>query len=303
MLCCIVPYVEIKSETIQFCLSSHLCWICKLLVSITSFISRFLASRSARLCWSLWAQTSFSTSSISRSISSSSFFRFSSWSVKYFKYLCWSSASSAWTTSHARTNMTTLCSSCSVCMTSSKILNMCTQCSSVLSFFLSVPAQQRSKEFLRVDRLSPSPQFLCVFCCDLNLVGIPLTLSLRDYLPLSSFLFLVGVLREHLLQDAHVRLQLLLLLSGQTLHLEAKAAIQLLLPGPLILQFLLLLPLLLQPLHLQLLPLERPPDQMDCYHYVDSYLFRIFTVIFIRDHIKQRSCLTWQWKNKMTKLI
>lgn len=167
---------------------------------------------------------------------------------------------------------------------------MCTQCSSVLSFFLSVSAQQRSKEFLRVDRLSPSPQFLCIFCCDLNLVDIPL--GLHDYLPLSSFLLLVGVLREHLLQDAHVRLQLLLLLSGQTLHLEAKAAIQFLLPGPLILQFLLLLPLLLQLLHLQLLPLERPPDQMDCYRYVDSYLFRIFTVIFIRDHTNVMSDMT-----------
>lgn len=117
---------------------------------------------------------------------------------------------------------------------------------------------------------------------------IPLTLRLRDYLPLSSFLFLVGGLREHLLQDAHVQLQLLLLLSGQTLHLEAKAAIQLLLPGPLILQLLLLLPPLLQLLNLQLLPLERPSNG----YRDDSFLLHVFTAIFIRNHTKQRSCLT-----------
>lgn len=76
------------------------------------------------------------------------------------------------------------------------------------------------------------------------------------YLPLSSFLFLVALLREQLLQDAHVQLQLLLLLSGQTLHFEPETPIQLPASGPLILKLLLLLPLLLQELHLLLLQLQ-----------------------------------------------
>lgn len=102
-----------------------------------------------------------------------------------------------------------------------------------------------------------------IFCCDLRSA----ISALDHYLPLSSFLFPVGVLREHLLQDVHVLLQLLLLLPGQALHLLAKAAIQLLPPGLLILQLLLLLPPLLQLLHLQLLLLnatpERPSGQAD----------------------------------------
>lgn len=80
--------------------------------------------------------------------------------------------------------------------------------------------------------------------------------AIACYLPPSSFLFPVGVLCKHLLQDGHVHLQLLLLLSGQALHLLAKATIQLPPPGPLILQLLLLLPPLLQLLHLQLLLLD-----------------------------------------------
>lgn len=76
------------------------------------------------------------------------------------------------------------------------------------------------------------------------------------YLPLSCFLSLVTLLCQQLLQDAHVQLQLLLLLSGQTLHLEPQTLIQLPTPGPLILKLLLLLPLLLQSLHLLLLQLQ-----------------------------------------------
>lgn len=98
---------------------------------------------------------------------------------------------------------------------------------------------------------------LRVFCCDLTSA----ISALHCYLSLSSFLFPVGVLREHLLQDAHVLLQLLLLLPGQALHLLAKAAIQLPPPGPLILQLLLLLPPPLQLLHLQLLLLNATPER------------------------------------------
>lgn len=76
------------------------------------------------------------------------------------------------------------------------------------------------------------------------------------YLPLSSFLSLVCLLLQQLLQDAHVQLQLLLLLSGQTLHLEPQTLIQLPTPGLLVLKLLPLLPLLLQLLHLLLLQLQ-----------------------------------------------
>jgi len=40
------------------------------------------------------------------------------------------------------------------------------------------------------------------------------------YLPLSGLLPVICLLFEQLLQDAHVQLQLLLLLSGQSLHLQ-----------------------------------------------------------------------------------
>lgn len=74
------------------------------------------------------------------------------------------------------------------------------------------------------------------------------------YLPLSSFLFLIGFLFEQLLEEVHVQLQLVLLLSGQTLRLQLDATIQLpvgglLVPEPLALLLqlqLLLLALLLQ---------------------------------------------------------
>lgn len=76
------------------------------------------------------------------------------------------------------------------------------------------------------------------------------------YLPLSRCLSLVTLLVEELLQDVHVQLKLLLLLSGQTLHLEPEAQVQLPAPCPLIPELLLLLPLLLQLLHLLLLQLQ-----------------------------------------------
>lgn len=74
---------------------SRFCWICRRCVSITSFISRFLASRCRRLCFSCLFQTSFSCSLISMSASSSSCFFLCSSSDKYCQYLSWSAQKSA----------------------------------------------------------------------------------------------------------------------------------------------------------------------------------------------------------------
>lgn len=67
------------------------------------------------------------------------------------------------------------------------------------------------------------------------------------YLPLSSFLSLLGFLFEQLLQDVGVQLQLVLPLSGQPLGLQPDAPVQLTAGGMLVPQLLLLLQLLLQP--------------------------------------------------------
>lgn len=78
------------------------------------------------------------------------------------------------------------------------------------------------------------------------------------YLPLSSFLFAVCFLAQQFLHDAHVQLLLVLLLSGQTLHLQPEVVVQF--PASVLLSamFLLLLRLLLlQELLLQLLQLQR----------------------------------------------
>ncbi len=80
------------------CVLLRLCWICRLWASITSFMSRFLASRWRRLCSSRLVHTSFSFSSISRSVSSSSSFCFCSSSDKYCRYACCSACRSAWNT-------------------------------------------------------------------------------------------------------------------------------------------------------------------------------------------------------------
>ena len=82
-------------------------------------------------------------------------------------------------------------------------------------------------------------------------------MSLRcAYLPVSGVLSLVRLLLEQLLQDVHVQLQLVPLLSGQTLRLQPETLIQLPASALLLPELLLLLALLLQPPHVLLLQLE-----------------------------------------------